>query len=106
MPSWVQDPKTGKLIPKELYQREETQRVLIQGDIEPFISPIDGTTITSRSVLREHNRKHGVTNMRDYGENWFKRKAEERRAELRFETAAAKQERIAALNEAIEKHRG
>lgn len=29
-------------------------------DIKPFVSPIDGTEITSRSKLRAHEQKHGV----------------------------------------------
>jgi len=36
-------------------------------DIEPFISPIDGNTIGSRSVLREHERRH---NVRQIGNDW------------------------------------
>ena len=30
------------------------------GDIKPFVSPIDRSEITSRSQLRDHERRHGV----------------------------------------------
>lgn len=29
-------------------------------DVSPFVSPIDRSEITSRSQLREHERRHGV----------------------------------------------
>lgn len=29
-------------------------------DIQPFVSPLDFTVVSSRSALREHERKHGV----------------------------------------------
>lgn len=29
-------------------------------DIQPFVSPLDYSVISSRSALREHERKHGV----------------------------------------------
>lgn len=32
----------------------------VMGDIKPFVSPIDGKEISSRSQLREHERRHGV----------------------------------------------
>lgn len=32
----------------------------ILGDIEPFVSPIDGSVITGRAALRAHCQQHGV----------------------------------------------
>lgn len=52
-------------------------------DIEPFVSTVDGTIITSRSHLREHMKQHGVTNAADYnspGGYW--EKAQKRRADF------------------------
>lgn len=37
----------------------------IQPDIEPFVSPIDGSVIGSRSKLREHCRIHDVVPTRE-----------------------------------------
>ena len=36
-------------------------------DIEPFQSPVDGSYVTSRSELREHEKKH---NVRQTGNDW------------------------------------
>jgi len=36
-------------------------------DIEPFVSPLDGKVIGSRSALREHERRH---NVRQIGNDW------------------------------------
>jgi len=39
----------------------------IMKDIEPFLSPVDGTYVTSRSELREHEKRH---NVRQIGNDW------------------------------------
>jgi|TARA_Y100000401_G_C8324477_1_gene227315 hypothetical protein len=39
----------------------------IMRDIEPFISPVDGSYVTSRSQLREHEKRH---NVRQIGNDW------------------------------------
>lgn len=106
MPKWIQHPETGKLVPAEEYFRPAADAPMIMGDIDPFVSPIDKSVISSRAKLRAHNKRHGVTDMRDYGDDWFARKAEERARTVRGETAAAKQERIEALRAAIEKSGG
>jgi len=105
MPSWVQDPKTGKLIPKGEYVSRETDAPTILAAMEPFVSPIDGTIISDRSHLRAHNAKHGVTNIADYGPGYFERKTREREADRQFQTKEHKQERINALVRAYDHHR-
>jgi hypothetical protein len=105
MPSWVQCPKTYKLIPKEEYARHEdaVSTVYVQGDVEPFVSPIDGTIIQSRNGLRDHNLKHGVTDMRDYGQEWFKKKAKERAEKIAGKDRRSRAERVEAIKEAMYK---
>lgn len=103
MPSWIQDPETGKFIPKEQYLREKQSREFyIRDDIEPFISPIDQSVISSRSKLREHNLKHGVTDLRDYGDDWFKRKAKERAEQITGKADRA--ERIEQIKRTLYQH--
>jgi len=41
--------------------------VNIISDIDPFLSPLDGTYVTSRSELREHEKRH---NVRQIGNDW------------------------------------
>lgn len=98
MPSWIQDRKTGKLVPKEEYVRQESQSAYVMGDLESFVSPIDGTVISDRGHLRAHNKRHGVTNMADYGNDWIaNRKASLEREQLGQE----KKQRVADLQRAF-----
>jgi|TARA_R110001583_G_scaffold154138_4_gene305818 hypothetical protein len=48
-------------------KQEKKPHLVIVKDIEPFESPIDKSIISSRSGLREHERKH---NVRQIGNDW------------------------------------
>ena len=63
---YIQDPKTGKLIPAEEYRRADTVHA-VHGDIDEFRSHVDGSVISSRRDLREHNKRHGVVTGAEYG---------------------------------------
>lgn len=72
---WIQDPNTGELVPENEYiprHKALDTSALIMPDIDAFVSTVDGTIIHSRSNLREHNKKHGVTNISDFKETWAK----------------------------------
>lgn len=58
--SYVQDPVTFELIPKELYhaQKAEVNAPMVMGDIQPYISQADGSLISSRGQHRAHLRQH------------------------------------------------
>lgn len=110
---WRQCSVCHQLIPVEHWDdhphvREERrgQSAFIQGDIESFVSPVDKSVISDRAQLREHNRKHGVTDLRDYGDGYFERKASERSADMRGTSAKARNARINTIREAIERHGG
>ena len=64
--TWVQHPITYELIPKEQYVRPKIFHS-IHGEIEAFVSPVDGTVISSRKQLAEHNHRHGVVSVADMG---------------------------------------
>lgn len=103
--SWVQDPDTGKLVPKNEYvRRSNRESASVQGDIEPFVSPITGKTITSRSVLRAHNAEHGVTDSRDYSDSFLKERSTKRINEMTGRTPEAKQERRELIMRELAKH--
>lgn len=55
----------GQLV--EFKEAPASRGLFVMGDIQPFVSPIDRTEISSRSQLREHERKHGV---RQCGNDW------------------------------------
>ena len=71
-------------------------------DFVPFQSPIDKKMITCRSKLRAHNKKHGVTDMRAYGDKWFKRKERERSDKITGNTKQAHKERIETVKKTLE----
>jgi len=48
--------RDGKMVPKE--DTERPMAPLVMGDIQPYQSMIDGSTITSRSKHRTHLRDH------------------------------------------------
>ncbi len=59
---WVATP-TGLVPADEYYAKKHAERTgsfTVMPDLKPFISPIDGKEITSRSGLREHEKRHNV----------------------------------------------
>ena len=53
---WVEDEPARRVATKPAKGGGPT----VVPDLTPFISPIDGKEITSRSGLREHEKRHGV----------------------------------------------
>ena len=53
--------RDGKLVEKHLATPLASNSApAVLGDIEPFVSPIDGSVITGRASLRAHCKHHGV----------------------------------------------
>lgn len=104
--SWVFCKETQKLVPKEEYyqQQAEAESPTVLKPIEEFRSPVDGSVISDRGQLREHNKRHGVTDMRDYGDNYFQRKESERQAILKGNTKEAKRERVETIKRVMQQH--
>ncbi len=61
---WVWDKDENRLVPAdEFYTKQaagKSQAAFFMADISEFVSPIDYSVISSRSALREHERKHNV----------------------------------------------
>lgn len=72
-------------------------------DIEPFVSPVDGTLITGRAALREHNKRHNVTNVADFKNEWAN-KAKERERMLSGDRGFDAKRRKEAIIRAVNKH--
>ena len=97
---WRQDAKTGKLIPIDEAARRQTSA--IHGDIESFISPVDGSIISDRKQLREHNKRNNVVNCHEFDQGFLDRKRKERERIYTGEhTPAEKQARGMEIHEAI-----
>ena len=57
--SWVQDPDTLELIPKDEYHKPRPDAgFFVMGDIDPYQSMITGEMIQGRRQHREHLRQH------------------------------------------------
>ena len=94
---WIQDPETGKLIPRDEYVPPSSKQHLIMRDIKPFVSPIDGEVITTRPQLARHNREHGVTNSADYSPEYLKNVRDSREKEQYREGREARIETLKHL---------
>lgn len=103
---YIQDPVTHRMVPVAEYDfhDDDCSAPSVLRPIDPFVSPVDGSVISDRSHLRAHNKRHGVTNVRDYGEGWFERRGKEKYAESQGTTRVAKKERIEAIKHALYKH--
>ena len=100
--SYVQDPETGKLVPREEWVDRRERTHFVHGDIDSFTSPIDGRVISDRGHLRAHNKEHGVTDSRDYSPEFIAKRAKERGDRARGNTAQDRAERIELIRRAID----
>jgi hypothetical protein len=75
-------------------------------DIQEFVSPVDKSVISSRPKLEAHNRRHGVTNMADYGPDYFQKADRARSAKMQGATKEEKRQRIETIQQAIAYHEG
>jgi hypothetical protein len=100
--SYVQDPETGKLVPKSQYRHPQTRVAPdIMQTFEPFTSQIDNRKISNRDALKAHNREHQVTNIQDYGPDWFKRHEKQRQEQHHIKSSEAKQRRRESIIQAV-----
>ena len=97
--TYVQCPETGKFVEKKQYLANHSAAV---HTMEPFVSPVDGSVISDPAALRAHNIKHGVTDRRDYGPDWFDRKRGELEAKRMGQDPVSKKERIELLKRATQ----
>lgn len=58
--SWVQDPVTLKLIPKDEYIPRGPSGPFVMGELKPYRSMVTGEMIEGRAQHRAHLRQHGV----------------------------------------------
>ena len=101
---YIQHPITHKLIPAEEYERPREAGHFIHADVTSFVSPVDGSVITDRKQLREHNKRNNVVSADEFSKEHYESKAKERanRGNTREEVFARKQ---AIYNEIIKQER-
>lgn len=100
--SYIQDPETGRLVPRGEYVRKDTNKApAVMGDLQDFVSPIDKTLISDRGQLRRHMAEHGVTNSADYSPQFIENKQKSKAAQQARESKA---DRIDTIKRAIAHH--
>lgn len=67
---FVYNPDTGQM--EEIAFRPRSSGVLVMQDLPDFVSSVDGKVVHGRRGLREHNKKHNVTNPADFTKTWQK----------------------------------
>ena|SRR5882724_11820181 len=99
-----QNPKTLEM---ELVSDNSTSRgnrgILVCPDISPFKSIVDGTVITGRRALREHNKRNSVTFTEDFRGHW-ENTAKERAKVYSGDPSFDRKRRVAHLVNAFDKH--
>jgi hypothetical protein len=78
MSKWIQHPLTNELIPRDEYVRPKEISHAIWNDLDSFVSPIDGSVITDRKQLAEHNKRHNVVSANNFSPEFQERKKAER----------------------------
>lgn len=60
--SYIQDPVTHELIPREEYHARTmgNSSFTVLPDLPDFVSPIDGTVVRGRAGMRDHCARHDV----------------------------------------------
>jgi hypothetical protein len=84
--------ETGKyeFIPVDEAARKSV-RGAIHGDIQSFVSPVDGSVISDRAQLREHNKRNGVVSAEEFPKEHYEKAAEKRARFYNGEHTSAEQ---------------
>lgn len=103
---WVWSEKEDRLVKADSPAgiRVLGAKLHIVKEIDPFVSPIDGTVIHSRAQRDRHMKQHGVTHASDYSNAYYEKAAKARAARLQGSTPEDKAERINLIKREIEKH--
>lgn len=103
--TYRQDKETGKFIELhewvEKYGADPRSNTNIIKSLEAFKSPIDGSIINTRQDLANHNQKHNVTNIADYGAGHFEKRGAEMADIARGTNDKARAERKVALDKEL-----
>jgi hypothetical protein len=94
--TYIQDKETKKFVEKSVFL---AQHHAIH-TMEPFKSPIDGTTIYDAAQLRAHHKQHGTTDSRDYSPETMARAKRQTDMKLQGLDPASKKDRIEAFKRA------
>lgn len=75
---WRQDRHTGKMIPMDEAAANRGGQSIQVSNFDAFVSPVDGSTISTARGLREHNLRNNVVNAAEFTPEFYQKKAEQR----------------------------
>ena len=100
---YVYNPELGEM--SEVGMSDKYRSHYIQADIEPFVSPVDGTVIKSRNHLRKYMSANNLAHTDDFKETW-NRKREDRSKFLNgARDRKSIEQRISSLKDSFERVR-
>ena len=91
---WIQHPITLELIPRDEYVRPKDTNSYIIGEIEGFVSPIDGSIVGSRRQMREHMQKHNVVPQQEFSTEWLTKRREKLDSEIQSKAASKERKQM------------
>jgi hypothetical protein len=76
---FIQNPEPPyNMVPADEYERPKEAGHAIWDDLDSFVSPVDGSVISDRRQLAEHNKRNGVVSADNFGPEFQAKKAAER----------------------------
>ena len=69
---------TSTFVPIDDSARRSDMSAVVRGDIEPFVSPIDGSVISGRKAMRDHYKHHDVVPTAEFSPEFLEKKQKER----------------------------
>lgn len=94
---FIQHPITLELIPRDEYVRPKEVSHYVMGDLQTFVSPLDGSVISDRKKYRDHMAKHGVVPAQDFTPEYLAKRRASYEGEIT--SKAASKERKTAIYE-------
>lgn len=74
----INEDGTSEFIPIDASAKKASGGHFIHGDIESFVSPVDGSVISDRRQLDDHNKRNNVVNAGEFSPEFYAQKAKER----------------------------
>ena len=97
---YVFDSESGEMV--EVGNSRKHQHLhMIQPDIQPFISPVDGVEIKSRGHLRRYMKAKNLAHVDDFSQSWEQKRAERLKYKAGRDDKSIRQ-RIDALRDSFE----
>ncbi|MCS7084462.1 MAG: hypothetical protein NZ534_00080 [Bacteroidia bacterium] len=102
---YVWSEKERRLVEVSPFERAEQLAFEVMRDIEPYVSPVDGSYIDTRKKHNAHMKRYGLVRYDDFSQEELERRVKERVKRMQGLDEQSRRERIQALSDAYEYHR-